>query len=122
MADGGGLYLEVDPSDGKYQRFKYRRAGKEKLMSLGVYPTLKLKEARDARDGGRKQLAQGIDPGVAHKAQVEAWVSGEANSFEVVAREWLKEHVDHKSKSHGKRIYARFENDIFPYLGSRSLP
>ena len=121
MADGGGLYLEIDPSGGKYWRFKYRRAGKEKRISLGVYPDVSLANAREARDGCRKQLAQGIDPGVARKAQMEARACGEANSFEVVAREWLKEHVDPKSESHRKRVYARFENDIFPYLGNRSI-
>ncbi|MCG2916540.1 Arm DNA-binding domain-containing protein, partial [Escherichia coli] len=35
LADGGGLYLLVKPSGGKYWRFKYRVAGKEKLLALG---------------------------------------------------------------------------------------
>jgi hypothetical protein len=121
MADGAGLYLEIDPSGGKYWRFKYRRTGKEKRISLGVYPEVSLANARKARDGCREQLAQGIDPGVARKAQMEARACGDANSFEVVAREWLKEHIDPKSESHSKRVYARFENDIFPQLRSRPI-
>lgn len=121
MADGAGLYLEVDPSGGKYWRFKYRRIGKEKRISLGVYPEVSLANARKARDGCRQQLAQGIDPGVARKAQAAAQSSGDANSFEVVAREWLKEHVDPKSESHSKRVYARFENDVFPQLRGRPI-
>jgi len=90
MADGAGLYLEVDPSGGKYWRFKYRRTGKEKRISLGVYPEVSLANARKARDGCREQLAKGIDPGVARKAQAAAHFTGDANSFEVVAREWLE--------------------------------
>jgi integrase len=121
MADGAGLYLEVDPSGGKYWRFKYRRTGKEKRISLGVYPEVSLANARKARDECRKQLAQGIDPGVARKAQAAAQSKGDANSFEVVAREWLKEHVDPKSESHSKRVYARFENDVFPQLRGRPI-
>ncbi len=121
MSDSGGLYLEVDPSGGKYWRFKYRFAGKEKRISLGVYDDVSLAEAREERDACRKQLAKGIDPGVHRKAQKAARTSGAANSFEVVAREWLKEYIDPKSESHRKRVYARFENDIFPYLGSRPI-
>jgi integrase len=121
MSDSGGLYLEVDPSGGKYWRFKYRFAGKEKRISLGVYDDVSLADAREERDECRKQLAKGIDPGVHRKAQKAARTSGAANSFEVIAREWLKHFIDPKSESHRKRVYARFENDIFPYLGSRPI-
>jgi integrase len=121
MSDGGGLYLEVDPSGGKYWRFKYRFAGKEKRISLGVYDDVSLAGAREKRDECRKLLAKGIDPGVHRKAQKAARVGNAANSFEVVAREWLKTYVDSKSESHRKRVYARFENDIFPYLGKRPI-
>jgi integrase len=121
LSDGGGLYLEVAPAGGKYWRFKYRFAGKEKRISLGVYGDVSLAEAREQRDACRKQLAKGIDPGVHRKAQKAARASGAANSFEVVAREWLKEYIDPKSEGHRKRVYARFENDIFPYLGGRPI-
>ena len=120
LFDGGGLYLEVDPSGGKYWRFKCRFP-KEKRVSLGVYPEVSLAEARAERDKCRKQLAQGIDPGVARKSQKAARVGNAANSFEVVAREWLKQFIDMKAESHWKKVYARFENDIFPYLGSRPI-
>ena len=56
MADGGGLYLEVDPSGGKHWRFKYRFP-KEKRISLGVYPDVGLADARKERDKCREQLA-----------------------------------------------------------------
>lgn len=50
LADGGGLYLLVKPSGGKYWRFKYRVAGKEKLLALGVYPEVTLADARAKRE------------------------------------------------------------------------
>ena len=47
LFDGGGLYLEVAPGGGKWWRFKYRFGGKEKRLSVGVYPEVTLKKARD---------------------------------------------------------------------------
>ena len=37
MFDGRGLYLEISPAGGTWWRLKYRFAGKEKRLSLGVY-------------------------------------------------------------------------------------
>ena len=42
LSDGKGLYLLLNKS-GKYWRFKYRFAGKEKSLSIGVYPDVTLK-------------------------------------------------------------------------------
>ena len=41
LFDGGGLYLEVSPTGGKWWRLKYRFDGKEKRLSLGVYPDVR---------------------------------------------------------------------------------
>ena len=89
MFDGGGLYLEVAPSGGKWWRLKYRVDGKEKRISLGVYPAIGLKEARERREEAKKILAQGIDPS-AHKQAVKAAAKAEnENIYEVIAREWF---------------------------------
>ena len=69
LADERGLYLEVSPAGGKGWRLKYRFEGKEKRLSLGVYPDVGLKEARDRRDAARKLLADGVDPSANRKAQ-----------------------------------------------------
>src|SRR5258705_13662459 len=86
LFDGGGLYLEVAPSGGKWWRWKYRSGGKEKRLSFGVYPDVSLKAAREKRDAARQQLAAGIDPGEARKAEKQAQAG--AGSFETIAREW----------------------------------
>ena len=54
LFDGGGLYLEVSPKGGKWWRLKYRFGGKEKRLSLGVYPEVTLKDAPPATRGGTK--------------------------------------------------------------------
>jgi hypothetical protein len=59
LSDGRGLYLEISPTGGKWWRFKYRLAGKEKRISLGVYPDVPLAAAREKREEARRQFAAG---------------------------------------------------------------
>ena len=62
LFDGGGLYLQIEPSGGKLWRFKYRFEGRYKLVAFGRYPDVSLLEARKRHHEAREQLAQGIDP------------------------------------------------------------
>lgn len=121
LFDGGGLYLEVAPSGGKWWRLKYRFGGKEKRISLGVYPDVTLKDARERRDNARKLLANDIDPGENRKVQKAANVERAANSFEVIAREWFAKNRQSWAASHADKIIARLENDVFPWLGGKAI-
>lgn len=118
MFDGGGLYLEVSPKGGKWWRLKYRFLGKEKRLSLGVYPDISLKVARDRRDEARKLLAEGVDPSENRKAQKASTGEKAANSFEVVAREWLAKEAAKWTEGHTGRVTRNFELDIFPWIGT----
>lgn len=121
LFDGGGLYIEVSPSGGKWWRLKYRFAGKEKRLSLGVYPEVGLKEARDRREEAKRLLGEGVDPSVERKAQKVATVERTASSFEVVAREWHAKYAPGWSKSNADKVIARLQNDVFPWLGGRPI-
>ncbi|WP_425532972.1 Arm DNA-binding domain-containing protein [Stenotrophomonas rhizophila] len=63
LADGGGLYLLITRAGAKSWRWKHRVAGKEKLLTLGLYPEVTLAMARDAREDARRLLRSGVDPG-----------------------------------------------------------
>ena len=63
MADGGGMFLLVQPNGSKYWRLAYRFEGKQKILALGVYPDVPLILAREWRDDARKLLATDVDPG-----------------------------------------------------------
>jgi integrase len=121
LFDGGGLYVEVSPTGGKWWRLKYRFDGKEKRLSLGVYPDVSLKDARDRRDASRKLLADGIDPSENRKAIKSARADRAANSFEMVAREWFVKYSASWAASHGDRTIRRFERDIFPWIGGQPI-
>lgn len=84
LADSRGLYLEISPKGGKWWRFRYQFEGKENRLSLGVYPDVSLKDARDRRDDARKLVASGIDPSENRKAKKEARERKTYKSFEVV--------------------------------------
>jgi len=119
--DGGGLYLEVSPTGGKWWRLKYRIDGREKRISLGVYPEVSLKAARQRRDEARKLISGGIDPSDNRKAMKTARVESAANSFEVITREWFGKYSPNWAANHSGRIIRRFERDIFPWLGKRPI-
>ena len=117
LFDGGGLYLEVSPAGGKWWRWKYRFAGKENRLSFGVYPDVPLKAAREKRDSARRQLAAGIDPSQARRAEKAA--QSNAGDFEAIAREWHAKSSHTWVSNHRETILKRLEANVFPWLGSR---
>jgi len=119
LYDGGGLYLEVAPTGGKWWRLKYRFGGKEKRISLGVYPDVPLKAAREKCTAARALLAAGTDPGEAKKAEKRAQRLSAETSFEAIAREWHTKQAPTWSDSHAARILRRLEVDAFPCIGRK---
>lgn len=85
LSDGHGLYLLVTPGGAKYWRYKYRFAGKEKTLALGVYPEISLKEARASHAEARDQLRKGNDPG----AVKQSAKASQTRTFAVVYAEWF---------------------------------
>jgi integrase len=121
LSDGGGLYLWVHADGSKYWRLRYWLAGKEKALSLGVYPVVTLKEARKRRDDERAKLSDGLDPSAERRAwKVQQRVAAE-NSFEAVAREWYGKQVHTWVESHASDVLRRLERNLFPELGRRPI-
>ncbi len=87
--DEHGLFLAVPASGAKLWRFRYKLAGKEKVLALGQYPTVSLKEARAKRDDARRLLSDGSDPSMEKKRKAAAALIAAANSFKTVADEFV---------------------------------
>lgn len=121
LYDGAGLFLLVTPAGGRWWRLKFRLGGKEKLLSLGTYPTTGLKEARARREDARKLIAQGIDPGAQRQAVKAAARADSEHAYEVIAREWFARYAPGWTESNRERVLARQVNDIFPLLGGRPV-
>ena len=118
ISDGGGLYLLIHPNGGKYWQMAYRFEGKQKTLSLGIYPEVGLAQARDRRDEARKLLANEIDPGAVKQAKKASGILLSENSFEIVAREWFIRHAPNWKENHSSKIIARLEKDVFPWIGN----
>ncbi|WP_449412594.1 tyrosine-type recombinase/integrase [Pandoraea soli] len=121
LFDGGGLFLLVTPAGQKYWRLKYRHAGKEKLLALGVYPEISLAAARKSREEAREGLTQGADPNTAKKETKRLAALAAATSFEAVAREWYESQRGGWSTSYAEKVIGSLEGDVFPTLGSRPV-
>ncbi len=119
LTDEKGLSIEISPKGGRWWRFKYRFDGKQKRLSLGVYPDVSLKQARERRDDLRKQVADGIDPSHTRKAEKQS--TSDQNSFEFVAREWHNKFSADWSESHKSRTLIRLEQNAFPWLGATNI-
>jgi integrase len=117
FADGGGLYLLVTGEGAKYWRMKYRIGGKEKTIAFGTYPEVTLAEARGRRDEARKRVAAGEDPVRYRRTERAAQRSAALNTFEAVAREWLRKRAHRWSARNTTIVTRRLEADVFPRIG-----
>ncbi len=118
--DGAGMYLLVKAA-GRYWRQDYAFAGKRKTLALGVYPEVSLAKARQRRDKARELLADGIDPGMAKRAEKLATAVAATNTFEAVAREFHINQSGGWSPRYAARWLERMEKDLFPYVGRLTL-
>jgi len=123
LFDGGGLFLLVTLTGGKWWRFKYTYEGKSKTISFGTYPDVSLAQARERREEARKLLAIDIDPSANRKAVKSAKEELLANSFQCIALEWHKKQVENSewTDEHAETIMTRMEKDMFPYIGVKPI-
>lgn len=121
LGDGQGLSLLIEPNGSKSWRFRYRFAGKPKMISLGVYPTITLADARSRRDDARKLVAEGKNPSEVRKEQKIALQTESESAFEKIATEWHQMKSAKWSEGYASDIMEAFQNDIFPYVGTRPI-
>ncbi|WP_419963033.1 tyrosine-type recombinase/integrase [Pantoea vagans] len=121
LSDGGGLYLLLNTNGSRYWRLKYRVAGKEKLLALGVYPDVSLAEARVKREEAKRTLAAGGDPGEVKQAEKQAKILAVSNSFEAMAIEWHEHKRPGWSQGYADDILEYLQKDVFPFIGKRAI-
>lgn len=121
LADAAGMYLLVKKDGSKYWRLKYRFAGKEKALALGVYPAISLAVARKKTAEAKAALADGQDPQEIRERSKREVRLAATNAFEVIAREWWVQQKDRWSEEHAQRVLQTLIDDVFPRLGNRPI-
>lgn len=112
LADGHGLYLFVLKSGGTYWRYRYRFAGKQKELALGVYPDITLSEARKQHRLAYNLVADGIDPSEERREQKQEAIRNEGNQFANIVREWLDVSMSDKTDHHKRRAERLLLEDL----------
>ena len=121
LTDGEGMFLLVHPNGGKYWRLKYRFAGRERILALGVYPEVSLGEARELRLMARKALAAKQDPGAVKQEARRKQILKSENTFEAIALEWHGKKEHEWTPRYAATLKFRFNRHIFSLLGKRPV-
>ncbi|WJS98236.1 tyrosine-type recombinase/integrase [Novosphingobium humi] len=127
LSDGEQLYLHVSAMGGRSWRMNYQfgrnAQGKliQKTLTIGPYPAISLKDAREARDVAKSMLAKGIEP-----KPSDLFRRGDLNpalrmTFEKMGREWAALQSKRWSKVYAKNVLGRLEEDVFPSIGERPI-
>lgn len=122
LQDGNGLYLDVRPSGVKTWRYRYWiTPTKDGRYTIGSYPAVSLAEARRVREWAREQVKNGIAPKEAKAVERDIAKAESANTFEIVAKEWLDKKGEHWAKNSKNQITGFMYNDIFPAIGAMPM-
>lgn len=119
LTDGRGLYVLVLPDGAKRWRFNYRFGGKHKTLALGVYPEVKIPEARERLDDARRQLRDGLDPSAERRAAKRARrASATAGvTFRTIERKWWRTVAHTRSAATKEKHDSILEIHILPKIG-----
>ncbi|HHH1244097.1 TPA: tyrosine-type recombinase/integrase [Yersinia enterocolitica] len=122
LTDGFGMHLLVHPNGSKYWRLSYRFEKKQRILALGVYPSVSLSKARERRDEARKLIAEGIDPNAKKKSEATELKAKRDNtrSFKVIANSWFTTKKKW-SEDYQNTVRTRLETYVFPSIGDKGV-
>jgi hypothetical protein len=119
LFDAHGLHLFVSTTGHKSWRLKYRIRGKEKQVSFGSYPAVKLVEARAKSAAARQLVQDGVDPSLefGKRAKNRLLATETANTFESVAKSWHREQLPIWKDRYANEVITSLKRDVFPKIG-----
>lgn len=117
LSDGGGLSLVIAPTGGKSWWFRVREGGVERTITLGKFPDLTLKAAREKAAELRAQMAEGKDVVIEAKRAKTRADLGLGGTFADLCRAYMTANEARWSKGHASRFRHRMERDVLPQIG-----
>ena len=128
LTDGEAMYLRVYPNGSKYWQLQYWFDGKQKILSIGVWPDISLKDARDKRYEAKKKIKEGTNPLDEKKERLKSQELHEekdklreATTFEKVAQEWFSRQSMQWTEKHSRGVYSSLNMHVFPDLGEMPI-
>jgi integrase len=123
LTDGGGLHIEVLPSGSKVWRWKYHRDGKREKVTLGQYPALGIKAARDKHEQLRGQLEAGVSPAEAKQREAAQRKQAQASAvtFKAFSGRWVDETLFARSATYRAQITRWLDAHVHPRIGEMEL-
>lgn len=121
LADGNGLYLEVRPNGSKLWRYRYRIEGRFNLYAIGAYPALSLADARAEHLRARDLVKRGVHPAHERARTRSEATSRNADTFKVIAEEWISEKQKTWTPYYEKQVRSYFDRDVYPRIGRRPM-
>ena len=133
MSDGNWLYFEVPPKGSKRWVIRYREIyatkkredgtykKKDKLLTLGKYPVVGLKEARKERDRQQELHAKGIDPSEQRKIDKNKKIEDIRNTFESIGDAWLNTRKNEVTDRNHKDISRVLRKNLYFYIGDKPI-
>lgn len=124
LTDGGGLILEVLPSGSRTWRFKYHLNGKREKVTIGAYPAISIKQARDKHEELRALVERGESPAATKRESIaeQRQAAERATSFKAFAQRWIREALAHQSVTYRAQIIRWLDNYVYPEIGDIDLP
>jgi hypothetical protein len=112
IRDDRGLYLEVMPGGSKFWRLRYWEEEKEHKISLGEYPLISLRQAREERDKIRVDRLRGVSPRAPKENKV---------TFEAAALEWHEKQIRPRAKPYAEKVLSILQRLVLPSIGNRDI-
>lgn len=119
LQDGNGLYLDIRPSGSKYWRYRgWLTPTKDVRYTIGEYPTVSLAEARKEREWAREQIKRGLSPTDVRKREKLLHMAEAANTFELVAREWIEQKRPTWVEGTTEQVETFMAINCYPVIGA----
>jgi integrase len=122
--DGHGLYLETQPyikNGSKRWRFRYRFARKEQLISLGLYPEVSLKKAREGREWARRLLQDNVNPSLQRKIDKANLIERSDKTFKITGDKYFENYKAGWTKKYQEKVRGVLDRNLNPWLGFEPL-
>lgn len=121
LDDGGSLRLLIKRTGTKCWRYNYRFGGKQKTLAIGIYPDIKLAQARSARMEAKNNISNGIDPAQKKQDEKRSVHTTDELTFSIMAEEWWNHQKGTWKPDHANRVWKRLKDNSFSSLGHRAL-